>query len=414
VGPCATFQSGDRFRYLRSNTARIKRPEGPSRSYAGPLVGARAQYLSLGRSSLGHPQDTPLTQQTESRTEWGSCVRSKTRSSPGAPVDSHLTGHTVRRWRSAILGEKENRVAPRCQPPGTTNASAEELQIRDVEPLLDLGALTISGTWMDLPQEVVDYIVFMLGNDLQSLKACSLTCKAMFVSTRCVIHRKICLTWEKNWELLTVAERQRYIRGERQGTAVRVLSSIAAHGLLQYARHLSISLDRICTPANLLPFNHHFQRFDRIQELNIYRLDTPGFLENFDTYFANFVPTLRSLHLEVPAGDSRQILDFICRFPHLEDLSLEVSSRDYHDWRIWKSGSSPVVKSMPHFRGRLRLRGITKWRGYLLQQLISLPGKRRFRFIDFRACSAEVGQPIVDACSGTLESVSITWRKFCE
>ena len=268
---------------------------------------------------------------------------------------------------------------------------------------------------MDLPQEVVDHIVLMLRNDLQSLKACSLTCKAMFISTRCVIHWKICLTWEKNWELLTVPERQRYIRGERQDIAIRVLSSIAAHGLLQYARHLFININKNFTPANLLPYNHHFQRFDRIQELNIYRLDTPGFLERFDTYFANFVPTLRSLHLDTPAGDTRDTLDFICRFPHLEDLSLKVSSEDSsQDWRVWKSESLPVVKSVPPFRGRLMLRGITEWRVYLLQQLISLPGRRRFRFIDFRACSAEVEQPIIDACSSTLESVSTTWRRFRE
>jgi hypothetical protein len=377
---------------------------------AVPAVSARAQYLSLGPAHW----DTPLTQQTESRTEWRSLVSSRIRNSTGAPVDSHSTGHTLRRWRSAILGEGENGVASWYQPSGTANASAEELQTHDVEPSLDLSTLTISGTWKDLPQEVVDHIVFMLGNDLPSLKACSLACKTMFVSTRHIIHRKICLTWEKNWELLTVPERQRYIRGERQGIAVRVLSSIAAHGLLQYARHLFININKNFTPANLQPLNHHFQRFDRIQELNIYRLDTPGFLETFDTYFANFVPTLRSLHLSAPAGDSRQILDFICRFPHLEDLSLKISSGDSHDWRIWKSGSLPVVKSMPPFRGRLKLYEITAWSGHLLQQLISLPGKRRFRSIDFRGCNAEVEQPIVDACSGTLESVSTTWRKFCE
>jgi hypothetical protein len=267
---------------------------------------------------------------------------------------------------------------------------------------------------MDLPQEVVDHIVLMLGDDLRSLKACSLTCKAMFISTRCVIHRKICLTWEKNWELLTVPERQRYIRGGRQDIAIRVLSSIAEHGLLQYARYLFININKNFTPANLLPFNHHFQRFDRIQELNIYRLDTPGFLKNFDTYFANFVPSLRSLHLDTPAGHTRDILDFICRFPHLEDLSLKVSFEDPKDWRVWKSESLHVVKNMPPFRGRLMLRGITERSSYLLQQLISLPGKRRFRSIDFRACSAEAGQSIIDECSGTLESVSTTWRRFCE
>lgn len=254
----------------------------------------------------------------------------------------------------------------------------------------------------------------MLEGDLRSLKACSLTCKVMFVSARRVIHRKICLTSEKNWELLTVPERQRYIRGDRKGLAIRVLSGIAEHGLLLYARHLLINLNKNFTPANLQPFNHHFQSFDRIQELRIYWLHTPAFLENFDTYFANFVPTLRSLHLDTPTGDTRDILDFICRFPHLDDLTLKMSasSTNPHDWRTWRSASLPVVKSVPPFRGRLKLGGMNEWYGYLLRQLTSLPGKRCFRSIDFRSCESEAEQPIIDACTSTLESISTTWTKF--
>lgn len=48
----------------------------------------------------------------------------------------------------------------------------------------------------------------------------------------------------------------------------------------------------------------------------------------------------------------------------------------------------------------------------MLQQLMSLPGKRRFRFIDFRGCSAEVEQPIIDALSGTIETLSLTWGNY--
>ena len=236
----------------------------------------------------------------------------------------------------------------------------------------------------------------------------------MFVSARHLIHRKIHLSSDKNWELLTVPERQRYIRGERRELAFRVLSRIAAHGLLPYARHLFINLNKNFTPTNLQPFNHHFQCFDRIQELGIYWLDTPRFLESFDTYFANFVPTLHSLHLDTPIGDTRDILDFICRFPHLDDLTLKMSEGAPGDWRTWRSGTLPVVKSMPPFRGKLQLWGMTEWRGYLLQQLTSLPGKCRFRSIDFRNCEFEAEQPIVDACCGTLESVSTTWKKFGE
>ena len=42
------------------NATRSRRPKGPSRTHAMPVpvVGARAQCLSLGRGSLRHPQDT--------------------------------------------------------------------------------------------------------------------------------------------------------------------------------------------------------------------------------------------------------------------------------------------------------------------------------------------------------------------
>ena len=305
---------------------------------------------------------------------------------PRALVDSPSTGNILRRWCGANLGEEENAVASRYQSPGP---------------------------WKDLPQDLVDYIISMLANDLHSLKACSLACKFTFASARRVIHRRIYLTSEKNWELLTLPEKQRYIRGDRQEIAIKALSAVAEQGLLPYARHLFINFSRNFTPENLQPFNHHFQRFDQIQELSIYWLDTPGFLKNFGIYFANFVPTLRSLRLDAPTGDARDILYFVCRFPHLDDLSFKIEQTP-HSWETWKPEPLPVVKSVPPFRGRLKLDGISGSRGCLMQQLSSLPGKRRFRSIDFQRCSPEALQPIIDACSDTLESVSATWWGFGE
>ena len=312
-----------------------------------------------------------------------------------------------------ILGEEENAVASQCRPPKPTNEQAGEPQIPDIGPPLDLTTATISGTWKVLPHELVDYIISTFANDLQSLKACSLTCRVMFASARHVIHRRICLTSEKNLELLTLPEIQGYIRGDRRRVAIKMLSTIAARGLLPYARHIFIDIGHDFTPANLQPFNHHFQCFNRIQELNIRFLDTPGFLKNFDTYFANFVPTLHSLHLDTPAGDIRDVLDFVCRFPHLDDLSFEIQ-RTFHGWGAWESESLPVVKSVPPFRGRLKLDGIGGSHDCLVQQLTSLPGKCRFRSINFRSCSPEAVQSIIYACSDTLESVSTTWQRLGE
>ena len=327
-------------------------------------------------------------------------------------VDSLSTGHTVSRWRGTVRGEE---VASWYQPPKQpANESAKKPQIPDAKPSLGPTIATIYRTWKYLPQELVDYIMFMLATDLQSLKACSLTCKTISPSARRIIHRRIYLTSDKNWELLTVPEKQRYIHNERHGIAIKVSSEVAAHRLLPYARHLFININKNFIPANLQPFNHHFQRFDKVQELSIYLLDTPGFLAKFDTYFANFVSTLRSLHLDAPNGDTRDVLGFICQFPHLDDLTFRLTSESFHDRGTWGSESLSVVKIVPPLRGRLKLNGVTRWRGYLLQQLISLPGKRRFRFIDFRGYNSEAEQPIVDACSDTAESVSTTWNKFCK
>ena len=245
----------------------------------------------------------------------------------------------------------------------------------------------------------------MLEDDLRSLKACSLTCKIMFISARRIIHRKIYLTWKNNWGLLTVPERERCLRGEEQEFVFRVLPTFAGHGLLPYARHLFIHVNNNFTPANLQPFNHHFQCFNQIQELNVHWFDTPGFLENFDNFFANFVPTLRSLHLDTPAGDTRDILDFICRFPHLDDLTFKSTSASPSYRNL---GTFPVVDTTPPFRGSLKLSGITERSRGLLQQLVSLPGECHFRSIALRNCEPAAEQLIVNTCRGTLESISIT------
>ena len=106
----------------------------------------------------------------------------------------------------------------------------------------------------------------------------------------------------------------------------------------------------------------------------------------------------------------QDILDFICRFPHLDDLTLKMSiSATPSNCR---SDTLPAIKRMPPFRGRLKLSGTTEWRGHLLYQLISLPGRRRFRSIGFRSCESGAEQPIVDACCDTLESFSIAWKRY--
>ena len=326
-------------------------------------------------------------------------------------TQTYSIGHGLRRLQSTIFGEEGKAESP-SPGPSKVPTDVDEPQDLYLEPLLDLSTMIVTRTWKDLPQEIVDYIMSMFRNDSESLKACSLTCKAMFISTRRLIHRKIRLTSEQNWAILTLKERQRYIRGDRQEFAVKVLSWIAAQGLLPYGRQLFIDLHGNFTPANLQPFNDLFQQFDQIQELSIQWFHTRDFLEQFDTFFAKFVPTLRSLRLDAPSGDARDILDFVCRFPHLDDLTFEASFDNSYD-QI--ADPLPAVKKIAPFRGRLKFNDVKERHSPIVRQFISLPGKRRFRFVDFRDCHFQtVEQPIIDACSGTIETLSITWKKISE
>lgn len=231
-----------------------------------------------------------------------------------------------------------------------------------------------------------------------------------------LIHRRICLTFRVNLKVLTPQEdrRARKVGNQPAELKLKVLSVLAGCGLLPYGRQLSIRLNTEFSPADLWPFNHHFQQFHQIQELSIYCLHTPGFLEQFDTFFANFVPTLRSLRLDSPTGYAGDILDFILQFPHLDDLTLKFDSGVWNG-RTQRVALLPAVKEVPPFRGRLTLQGDRGGHFFLVQHLISLPGKRRFRFVDFECYFfLEVVRFVVDACSGTIETLSILWVNYGE
>ena len=75
---------------------------------------------------------------------------------------------------------------------------------------LDSICVAVNHGCMGLPQELVDHIMDMLYVDLQALKACSLTCKAMFSSTRHLIHQTLCLNVRNNNSILTREEKDKH------------------------------------------------------------------------------------------------------------------------------------------------------------------------------------------------------------
>ena len=91
----------------------------------------------------------------------------------GYPRDHYLCG--VDRHTAGVLGRRIG------SPAGQTKMGKRPVD-------LDLAAHRES---VRLPKELVDHIISMLHDDLRTLEACSLTCKAMLASARRFIHQSL-------------------------------------------------------------------------------------------------------------------------------------------------------------------------------------------------------------------------------
>ena len=184
---------------------------------------------------------------------------------------------------------------------------------------------------MGLPQELVDHIVDVLHDDPPALKACSLTCRAMFASTRHLIHQTLCLTMQNNERVLTQEEKKklRQKRWNYQNIQLRFLSHMSERGLLQYARRIFIRNDQpehipnTFAPDTLLPHLRHFQSLDRVHTLTIERYDADLWKNHYKRCFGHFSLTLTSLTLRRPSGHHQPLFQFILQFRNLENLCLE-------------------------------------------------------------------------------------------
>ena len=181
---------------------------------------------------------------------------------------------------------------------------------------------------MGLPQELVDHTMDMLHKDLSALKACLLTCRAMFASTRHLIHWILYLI-PQNTESRQGSPRN---QGSHQSTVgLGVLSCKAERNLLQYTRQVyirSVSYGYFSNASTfsqdaLSPHLHHFQSLDRVYALTIDSYDVRSWADHYKSHFTHFHPTLTTLTLRRPRGDYRLILEFTLQFPNLLSLCLE-------------------------------------------------------------------------------------------
>ena len=263
---------------------------------------------------------------------------------------------------------------------------------------------------MGLPQELVDYIMDILRDDIRALKACSLTCKALFASARRPIHQTLSVTSRLDKQFLTVEEKKRpdHLLNHRE-IGLRYLSAMAERGLFRYTRQVHIRKFYWFTPDLLLPQIHHFQSLDRVHTLIIERCYVVAWTTYFNTYFVHFYSTLTSLTLRQPSGPYRLLLQFALQFPNLENLCIE-----------WVQGlmrpdlNAPFVfDKSPPLRGRLRLAGADAVDRWPMDLIRGLRIRMNFRYVELEGFLGTQAQHILDACAHTLEDLTIAPSAIC-
>jgi len=266
---------------------------------------------------------------------------------------------------------------------------------------------------MGLPRELIDEI--MRYNDHQTLKSCSLTSRAFYSAARPFIHKRMVLgigsAVRGSYPEIFPLDLETGTLDQAEVFHARYLSEAEERGLLRhgYVRELRLDLG-LGNPENILQL-HQLRALEAVRTLTIEMLDLPKILPIFGRCFSQFVPTLRSLTLRsTRCENAHQIMEFVCRFPHLDDLELinpcGLDRLQLADVPPRSKGPRPQQPSP--FGGHLALIGAPP----LVQCLLDLPGGIRFRSIETISSQKDLAKLLV-ACSSTLEALKISCLESC-
>ena len=245
----------------------------------------------------------------------------------------------------------------------------------------------------------MDEILEYLEGDRRTLRACSLTCKALFRSARRVIHRRLYVAGPG--KVTTVDEREPLRYGSANRSHLHTFSMAAQCGLVHYTQELTIKVGEAFTPGNLRPYLSQFQTFARLTSLTLHHFNPTPFLPVFEQYFGHLAQQMRSLKFIHPSGPQDNMMYFICQFPNLDDLGL--SPFPSHNLDPSKEHSMSSIQSSPTLRGALRIAITNGWSTNPLECLARLPSGLRFRSIEFLHCAGINPDVIIRECASTLQ-----------
>jgi len=251
----------------------------------------------------------------------------------------------------------------------------------------------------------VDEILGHLTDDLDALKACSLTCKLLFGAARPLIHsrqRLVCFDSEPGSQ-----KPKRFRFGRRRGGdpgAFAQLINGDRLDILHYARHLTIKAeDGPLVPRNMQKYLPHLRSITRLHTLTLGAFHFHPFTPLFNEHFGMFANTLRHLDIRNADCGAPELLYLICQFPLLEDLTIMSSPSGIV---VPTEHPVPTITQSPPLRGKLALVQVRSRE--LSEGLAAFPGGLSFRSLELSWCTHL--ETIFAACGQTVTSISYLWR----
>jgi len=255
--------------------------------------------------------------------------------------------------------------------------------------------------WKNLPQELVDEILGYLLDDLDSLKACSLTSKCLLGATRPLIHRRlVCLRLRPEGP---EPKTSLFSRRKRDPGAFGRLVEADHSGVLRYTQHLTIKLeDHSLSARDMQEYLPHLRSITKLHTLTLNTIHLHLFVPVFNKHFGMFTNTLRHLDIRSAYGMEPQLLYIISQIHLLEDLTI-----------VYSAGGStaphghpvPMVTQSPPLRGKLVVAQVLF--GELFDGLAAFPGGLNFSSLELRRCRHP--EVIFARCGHTATSISYLW-----
>ena len=243
-----------------------------------------------------------------------------------------------------------------------------------------------------LPQEIIDEIIDNLAFDFATLKSTSLVRKSW--------------THRSRRRLFYFVPINSLSRLEQWSLSI----SSDPNGIASYPRAMLLSHDTPRSwvkPSNLDNFYDHFCSFSGVERLVISGLETTKFdATSTLRYFGNFAATVRSLELRTAVGTPASLLSFLCAFPLVDDLAIELPNTRVDGGN---HGEVTYPPSVPSFKGELRLLDMFFGSIALVELLCALP----LPFHTLSISSRGTGRlpqlaKLVGKCGKTLRSLHIT------